>query len=266
MADRNPLQQVQAVFQQGRPVFMPYYSVGYPDLPISIDIMEACAQSGADLIEIGLPFSDPLADGPVIQHSTQIALENGVTTTTCLEVVRELRSRGVEIPLILMGYFNPICTYGLENFVEEARESGANGFIIPDLPPQEGKILEQLCDQYQMAVNYLLGPNSSEERIKLVTSKCTGFVYLVSVTGITGERGVLPEDLKSFVSRVRKHTEKPLAVGFGISTPEHVKAVGEIADGIIVGSALIRIAQDEGDLPGMVGKFVRAMSKPLMGN
>jgi tryptophan synthase alpha chain len=249
-------QEVSAVFKHGQAAFMPYFTLGYPNMETSLAVVEACAANGADLIELGIPFSDPLADGPTIQHSSQIALQNGASAASCLEGVKELRERGITIPLLLMGYFNPILAYGLEKFVADAFSAGAHGFIIPDLPPDEAMVFQELCQQKGLALIFLLSPNSPEARIKLVTSQSTGFVYLVSVLGITGERKRLPDTLKNFVAKVRTYTDKPLAVGFGISTPEQARIVAEIADGVIVGSALIQATANTENKPQAAGQFV----------
>lgn len=248
------------VFKKEKAAFMPYFTIGYPDYKTSLNVIEACAQAGADLMEIGMPFSDPLADGPTIQHSTQVALENGVTVKKCLEAVAELRTRGVEIPLILMGYFNPVLAYGQEKFVRDAAQAGANGFIIPDLPPEEASELQSHCQQHALDLVFLIPPNCSEERIRFITEQSSGFVYLVSVLGITGEREALPVELSEFVERVRAHTKKPLAVGFGISTPEQAAAVGDIADGVIVGSALIKAVGNSDNPVQAARDFVSKLS------
>ena len=239
---------------KNKPIFMPYFPLGYPDLDTSIDVIEALAKNGADLIEVGLSFSDPLADGPVIQHATQIALEKGITVKKSLEAVKELRNRGVDIPLILMGYYNPMLAYGLEKFVRDAIEAGADGFIIPDLPMEE-------ADEFQSALGKLggrvdgddlspsyrdhplipmLAPTSSPERMEMIARDAKGFIYLVSVTGITGERKSLAEGLGKLIAQVREHTSAPVCVGFGIGTPEQAKEVGKMADGVIVGTACVR--------------------------
>jgi tryptophan synthase alpha chain len=250
-------------FGKGQTALIPYFTIGYPDYETSLNVIEACVEAGADLIELGVPFSDPLADGPTIQYSTQVALENGITVKHCLEAVAELRARGVTIPLILMGYINPVLAYGLEKFVAEAAQSGASGFIIPDLPPEEAGELQSFCQQHGLDLIFLLPPNSSDERMRFVTEQCSGFVYLVSVLGITGERDNLPVELAEFVERVRAQTDKPLAVGFGISTPEQAAAVGEIADGVIVGSALIKAAGQADDPVAAAREFVQGLKKAL---
>lgn len=221
-----------------KPIFMPYFPLGYPDLDTSVDVIEALANNGADLIEVGLSFSDPLADGPVIQHATQIALEKGITVRKSLAAIAELRNRGVDIPLILMGYYNPMLAYGLEKFVRDARQAGADGFIIPDLPAEESKEFEDVAGN--MPLIRMLAPTSSPERMELIARDAKGFIYLVSVTGVTGERKSLAEGLGELIARVREHTSTPVCVGFGIGTPEQAREVGRMADGVIVGSACVK--------------------------
>ncbi len=256
-------QEVAAVFKSGRSAFMPYFTLGYPDMDTSLAVIEACAANGADLIELGVPFSDPLADGPTIQHSTQVALQNGTDVASCLAAVKTLRERGVTIPLILMGYINPILAYGMEAFAADALAAGAHGFIIPDLPPDEAQDFQAICQQHGLALIFLLSPNSPEPRIELVSSQSTGFIYLVSVIGITGARQQLPDDLKKFVAKVRAHTDKPLAVGFGISTPEQAQGVAAVADGVIVGSALIKATANAENKPQAAGQFVKQMAAAM---
>lgn len=232
-----------------KPTFMPYFPLGYPDLETSIDVIEALAKNGADLIEVGLSFSDPLADGPVIQHATQIALEKGITVRKSLEAVKELRQRGVDIPLILMGYYNPMLAYGLERFVEDACSAGADGFIIPDLPMEESEEFELALTSYPkgsraadeaLPLIPMIAPTSSPERMEHIARNAKGFIYLVSVTGITGERKSLAAGLGDLIASVRQHTSAPVCVGFGIGTPEQAQEVGKMADGVIVGTACVR--------------------------
>ena len=223
---------------KNKPIFMPYFPLGYPDLETSIDVIEALAKNGADLIEVGLSFSDPLADGPVIQEATQVALEKGITVKKSLAAVAELRKRGVTIPLILMGYYNPMLAYGLEKFVRDAREAGADGFIIPDLPMEESEEFVNVAGDKPLIP--MLAPTSSPERMEMIARNAKGFIYLVSVIGITGERKSLSEGLGDLIQRVREHTSAPVCVGFGIGTPEQAKEVGEMADGVIVGTACVR--------------------------
>jgi tryptophan synthase alpha chain len=254
---------INTAFCNGNSALMPYYTIGFPDYETSLDVIEACVEAGADLMELGIPFSDPLADGPTIQHSTQVALENGITVSRCLEAMAALRARGVAIPLVLMGYINPILAFGIETFVAEAAKAGASGFIIPDLPPDEAVAMEALCQQNGLDLVHLLPPNSTNERIRFVTERSRGFVYLVSVIGITGARDALPAKLKEFISRTRQVTDKPLAVGFGISTPEQAAAVGQVADGVIVGSALIKAVANAVNPVEGARKFVGDLSSAI---
>ena len=228
--------------QSGRAAFMPYHAMGYPTRQQSLDVIVALAEAGADLVEIGIPHSDPLADGPTIQAATYAALVGGTTVADCLQMVRELRAQGVDTPFCAMSYYNPILAFGEERFVAAAAEAGVDGLIVPDLPPGESELLEPACREAGLATIYMLAPTSTEERIKAVARHSTGFVYLVSVTGITGARAELPPGLLTFVERVRRNTDLPLAVGFGIGTGPQAASVAEIAEGVIVGSALVKAA------------------------
>jgi tryptophan synthase alpha chain len=246
------VERIQAVFTQAkaeqRAVFMPYHAMGYPDRATTLEIIRTLGDTGAELFEIGIPHSDPLADGPTIQTATYAALTQGTTVADCLAMVRELRIAGVTQPFCAMTYYNPLFAYGVARFVTDAAAAGIDGLIVPDLPPEEAEELEVACRAAGLATIYLLAPTSTEERIRSVASHCTGFIYLVSVTGITGARAGLPPDLAGFVARVRRHTDLPLAVGFGIATGEQAAAVARIADGVIVGSALVKAAAGEDGL------------------
>ncbi|NWG32910.1 MAG: tryptophan synthase subunit alpha [Chloroflexi bacterium] len=269
---------------------MPYFPLGYPDLETSVDAIEALAQNGADLIEVGLSFSDPLADGPMIQQATQIALEKGITVRKSLKAVKELRRRGVEIPLILMGYYNPMLAYGLEKFVHDATEAGADGFIIPDLPMEEAEEFQSMLiagrvdgDGSRYATNAtqsppsyrdqmnaveaplirMLAPTSSPERMEMIARNAQGFIYLVSVTGITGERKSLAEGLGGLIAQVREHTSAPVCVGFGISTPEQAREVGRLADGVIVGSACVKAIGGSENPVEAAREFARSFADAL---
>ena len=228
--------------QSDSAAFMPYHAMGYPTRQQSLEVIVALAEAGADLVEIGIPHSDPLADGPTIQTATYAALVGGTTVADCLQMVRELRAQGVDAPFCAMSYYNPILAFGEERFVAAAAEAGVDGLIVPDLPPGESELLEPACREAGLATIYMLAPTSTEERIKAVARHSTGFVYLVSVTGITGARDELPPGLLTFVERVRRHTDLPLAVGFGIGTGPQAASVAEIVEGVIVGSALVKAA------------------------
>lgn len=240
------LERIQSVFtkakQEKRAAFMPYHAMGYPSRAATLDMITALAEEGADLFEIGLPHSDPLADGPTIQTATYTALTQGTTVADCLAMVRELRERGVTAPFCAMTYYNPLFAYGLERFVQDAVAAGIDGLIVPDLPPEEADELEGFCRVAGLATVYMIAPTSTDDRIKLIVQRATGFIYMVSVTGITGVRNELPPDLAIFVQRVRRYTDLPLAVGFGIGNRAQAAAVAEFADGVIVGTAMVKAA------------------------
>lgn len=248
MTDTNGIQRIAAAFErtrtEERAALIPYVALGHPTPEMSLKLAAAAIESGADLLELGVPFSDPLADGPVIQRATHAALQQGTTVVRCLELAQTLRQRKPEIPLIFMGYYNPILTYGEDAFCHACDVAGVDGLIVPDLPPEEGRELEAACRVHGLALIYLLAPTSTPQRVGLVTQHSQGFVYLVSVTGITGPRDRLPDDLPAFVKRVRMATDKPLAVGFGIASAQQAGRVAALADGVIVGSALVRLAEE----------------------
>ena len=252
--------------REGRAALAPYLAIGHPSPAATPALVQAVEEAGADLMELGIPFSDPLADGPVIQMATQRALQQGVTVAGCLQMMRALRAQGVAMPLIFMGYYNPLLAYGLERFCREAAAAGADGLIVPDLPPEEGGVLEGCCAAQGLALVYLLAPTSTPERIRLVLSRTTGFVYCVSVTGITGARAQLPVDLADFLARVRAAAQQQdgerrpyLAVGFGISTPEQAAVVGRLADGVVVGSALVKRVHEAADPVQAAREFVSSL-------
>ena len=266
MTDKSGVQRIAAVFErartENRSALMPYLTLGYPTPETSLTLVEATVASGADLLELGVPFSDPLADGPTIQQAAHVALQQGMTVVRCLEMAQELRQCGLAAPFIFMSYYNPILSYGDTALCRRCRDVGVDGLIVPDLPPEEGETLEKACRQHGLTLIYLLAPTSPPERIRLVTERSRGFVYLVSVTGITGARDALPPDLAAFVERVRAVTDKPLAVGFGIGRPEQAAQVARLADGVIVGSALVRLA---GEPRGRekVGAFVARLRRAV---
>jgi tryptophan synthase alpha chain len=254
------MSRLDAAFQAG-PIFMPYFPLGYPDYAVSLDVLEALAKNGADLIEVGLAFSDPLADGPVVQQATQVALQNGITLGRALQGVAELRRRGVSIPLVLMGYYNPILAFGLERFARAAGQAGADGFIVPDLPPEEAGELERAAGDLPLI--RMLAPTSPPERVQMVADGARGFIYLVSVAGVTGARSQLPPGLAELVARVRRSTALPVCVGFGISSPQQAGAVARLADGVIVGSACVRaVGQSPAPVEAAAG-FARSFKEAI---
>jgi tryptophan synthase alpha chain len=231
---------------EGQTGFIAFLTVGYPDVESTLDFVPALIEGGADMIELGIPFSDPLAEGPTIQRSSYRALQNGVTPRECLDVAAKLRARCVEAPFVPMGYYNPILAYGVDSFVQDAASAGVDGLIVVDLPPEESARVRDACKANGVRLIYLLAPTSTDERIRLAAGLGSGFLYCVSLTGVTGARDELSPDLESFVARVRRHTDLPIAVGFGISQRKHFQAVGRIADAAVIGSAII----DEADQVG----------------
>lgn len=242
------MSRIASVFAQAsHTALIPYITVGYPTVETTLKAVSLFASAGCDIIELGIPFSDPLADGATIQRASYEALRQGITTKVCLEVAEELR-RQVETPLVFMTYYNPVLKFGLEPFCSKCAEVGVDGLIVPDLPPEEGEELEKSTKRHGLDLIYLLAPTSTEERIRLITNRSSGFIYLVSLTGVTGARDELPQELESFVARVREWTEKPLCVGFGVSTPEQARRVARVADGVIVGSRIIQLLDEDTSL------------------
>ncbi len=256
------MSRIAAVFSQpAHKALIAYVTIGYPSIEATLEIVPLLARDGCDIVELGIPFSDPLADGATIQKASFYALKNGVTSQLCLEVAGQLR-RKVETPLVFMTYFNPVFSYGLGKFSAACARAGIDGLIIPDLPPEEGAELEAISRKHGLDLIYLLAPTSTQERIQLVGERSRGFIYLVSVTGVTGARDRLPADIKAFVARVRKMVTQSLCVGFGISTPQQARRVARIADGVIVGSRLIQLMEAEDSLPS-VSRFIRELRQAL---
>ncbi len=256
------MSRIASVFSRSnRTALIPYITVGYPDTATTLKVVSLLAGSGCDIIELGIPFSDPLADGATIQRASYEALRQGVTPHLCLEVAKELRQQ-VEIPLVFMTYYNPVLKFGLEQFCSKCAEAGIDGLIIPDLPPEEGQELEKSTRGHGLDLIYLLSPASTADRIRLVVGKASGFIYLVSLTGVTGARDELPQELEDFVARVRASTEKPLCVGFGVSTPEQAQRIAKVADGVIVGSRIIQLLDEDKSLKN-VHSFIKCLREAL---
>ena len=233
-----------SVRERERPGLIVFLTVGFPDIDATLELVPALVDAGADAVELGVPFSDPLAEGPVIQRSSFLALQNGVTTRDCLDAVKRLRDRVPDTPLILMGYYNPIYSFGVARYAEECLRVGVDGQIAVDLPGAESSLLARECDRRDVSLIPLLAPTSTEESIAESCRHASGFVYCVSVTGVTGARSEVSNRGIELVDRVRAHTSLPLAIGFGISTPEHVAQVGSTAEAAVVGSALVRVTLD----------------------
>lgn len=223
----------------GRSAIMPYLTIGFPEYESTLELVPAMEEAGADMFELGIPFSDPLADGVTVQRAAQRALDNGVRVSFCFETVAKLREKGVKVPLLLMGYYNPLFQYGIERACADLAQAGGDGWIVPDLPLDEAEGLRECASTYGLDVVMFAAPTTTDERLDEIVALASGFVYCVSLTGVTGARKELPQGLAYFLGRVRQQTRLPLVVGFGISTADHVQQVGKMAEGAIVGSALL---------------------------
>ena len=267
----TPASRISHAFQrakrEGRGVLIPYFMCGYPSAAQSVELVMAAVEGGADIIELGMPFSDPLADGATIQHAGHVALERGMTISGCMEIARQVSTK-CDTPLILMGYYNPVLAYGIERFCETAAASGICGLIIPDLPPEEAAPLQDAAQKHGLSLIFLIPPTASNERIAQITRTATGgvssFIYCVSLSGVTGARTTLPPHLRGFVARVRgymKDNPLPVAVGFGLSTPEHIAEVTSFAEGAVVGSALVKLIDEhEGsEQVGVVKRYIESL-------
>ena len=245
--------------------FVAYITAGDPDLNTTHQVVLELDRRGVDVLELGVPFSDPLADGPVIQEASQRALAAGATLEGVLSMVADVRTE-TEIPIVLFTYYNPIHRYGVERFVKRAADVGVDGVLMLDLPPEEGSDYKAQMDVHGLDTIFLVTPTTRDDRMKLIASHTRGFVYYVSRTGVTGERDSLADEIQSKVSAICQHTDMPIAVGFGISTPEHVSEIAQYADAVVVGSAIVRRVgeyQNDADLVSKVGAFVGSLIDPL---
>ncbi|NTU42083.1 MAG: tryptophan synthase subunit alpha [Nitrospirales bacterium] len=245
--------------QEGRKAFIAYIMAGDPELARTEENVAILEKCGVDIIELGVPFSDPVADGPTIQQAAERALKAGVTLTKVISLVRKLRS-GTQIPIVLMTYYNPVFKYGLERFVKDAVDAGVDGLIIPDLPPEEAADLTVETKGKGLDTIFLIAPTSTEERISRVTEACTGFVYYVSMTGITGSQLTLDSQFAGHIAKVRETTDKPIAIGFGVSRPEDARQLSAIADGIIVGSAIVKKFYEH---PAGAERFIKELREAI---
>ncbi len=252
---------IQSAFDHGK-AFIAFVTCGDPDLATTGAVVRAAVENGADLIELGIPFSDPTAEGPVIQHANLRALTGGVTTDRIFDFVKELR-RDVKTPLVFMTYANVVFSYGAERFISTCRDIGIDGLILPDLPFEEKEEFLPLCHQYGVDLISMIAP-TSENRIARIAQEAEGFLYVVSSLGVTGMRSEIKTDLASIVEVIRQNTEIPCAIGFGISTPEQAQKMAAVSDGAIVGSAIVKIIEQYGkDAAGPVGEYVRRMKSAL---
>jgi tryptophan synthase alpha chain len=239
---------------QGRTAFIPFLTAGDPSVDHTVEAAVALEAAGADVLELGVPFSDPLADGPVIQRSSERALARGVTLETVLQVVRRIRERSA-LPLLLFSYFNPLLQRGLERLATEAADAGVDGVLVTDLPPEEGEEWVRAARAAALDTVFLAAPTSPPERLKRVAEVSRGFVYAISRTGVTGERRAVSDEARPLVERLRALTQVPVALGFGLSSPEQVAEAAAVADAVVVGSALVRFLEEQPD--GDVGAQVR---------
>lgn len=246
---------------QGRKAFIAYITAGDPDLEATEKLVYALEEAGVDIIELGVPFSDPMADGPTIQAASQRALKHNVSLSDILRLVSSIRQRS-QIPIALMTYYNPVYHMGDEKFVALCKSSGVDGVIIPDLPPEEAKILRSLALESELATVFFMAPTTTDERLKKIVQATTGFLYYVSLTGVTGARSSLSRSIASDLRRAKRLTDKPVCVGFGISTAEHVREAGRFADGVIVGSAIIKEIEKkigQKDMVSHVARYVHGL-------
>ena len=257
------MNKIHQAFENGK-AFIPFITCGDPDLETTAAAVRAAVANGADLIELGIPFSDPTAEGPVIQGANIRALRGGIKTKHIFEFVRELR-RDVTVPMVFMTYANVVFSYGAEKFIYTCAEVGIDGLILPDIPFEEKEEFLPICSQYDVALISLIAPTSAN-RIGMIAKEAEGFIYLVSSLGVTGERSEIKTDLRSIVELIRANTDVPCAIGFGISTPEQAKQMASISDGAIVGSAIIRLLEKHGkDAPQYIGEYVKSMKDAIRG-
>ena len=255
------MSRIKEAFSNGK-AFIPFITCGDPDLETTGKLVRAAVQNGADLIELGIPFSDPTAEGPVIQGANIRALSGGVTTDKIFAFVKELR-RDVTIPLVFMTYANVVFSYGAEKFISTCQEIGIDGIILPDLPFEEKEEFNPLCRKYGVALISLIA-HTSRQRIAMIAKEGEGFLYIVSSLGVTGTRTEIKTDLQSIVDVVRQNTDIPCAIGFGISRPEQARKMADISDGAIVGSAIIKLLEQYGkEAPRYVGEYVKSMKDSL---
>lgn len=259
--NRKQNSRIGSAFNQGK-AFIAFITCGDPDLETTAAVVREAVKNGADLIELGIPFSDPTAEGPVIQGANLRALKGGATTDKIFDLVRELR-QDVEIPMVFMTYSNVVFSYGAERFISTCQEIGIDGLILPDLPFEEKEEFQPICRKYCVNLISLIAP-TSENRIAMIAGEAEGFLYIVSSLGVTGTRSEIKTDLASIVEVVRNNTDIPCAIGFGISTPEQAKKMADLSDGAIVGSAIIKLIEKYGkDAPEQVGAYVKSMKEAM---
>ncbi|MBU9888502.1 MAG: tryptophan synthase subunit alpha [Candidatus Omnitrophica bacterium] len=243
-------------------LFCVFLTCGFPSTAATERLILASEKSGVDIIELGFPFSDPLADGPTIQYSSERALKHGLSIADAFALVRRVRRKGCRVPIVFFGYLNPVYAYGIKTFAHDAREAGLDGLIIPDLPPGEEPEFEKHCRQSALRLVLLVAPTTTGERSKELVRRSQGFVYYVSLRGVTGARAAIPGDLREHLKKLKRMTAKPVLVGFGVSTPEQARAIAQMSDGVIVGSAVIERLK-RGLVPAE--RFIGAMARAVHG-
>lgn len=252
----------------GRKAFVAYITAGDPTLDATVRLVHELERNGVDIIELGVPFSDPVADGPVNQEAAMRALRHDVSVGNILDAVREIR-RTSSLPIIFFAYLNTLMAYGFEKFAADAAEAGLDGALVLDMPPEESGELKPLMDARGLATVFLVSPVTPDKRIELVATYSTGFIYYVSQMGVTGERSLVAADLESRIGLIKSHADIPVVVGFGISSPEHVRQVAHAADGVVVGSSIVRRIGQHGGEPGFereIGEYVGTLTAPLREN
>ena len=245
---------------RNRAALMPFLTMGYPSQQLSLPLLETLSENGADIIEVGIPYSDPVADGPVIQASSQISLENGTTPEKVFDILAAYAEKKHSATLVIMTYYNILLQQGLENFVRQCRDVGVTGIVVPDLPLEESKMLKGLLDEYQVHLIHFVPPNISEQRLEKIAKQASGFIYLISVTGVTGKRKQLPVNLGPLCSKIREYTQTPIALGFGIGSAEQVSQAAQEVDGVIIGSALIEELKEPQSAIDNAAIFMREVS------
>lgn len=250
---------------EGKKVLIPYIMAGDPDLDTTRTLVCAIARAGGDLLELGVPFSDPIADGPTIQRASERSLRSGTTLRKVLKLVRDIRRDGIEIPIIIMTYYNIIFRYGIEKLAKDAVSSGVDGLIVPDLPPEEATDLLRASASSGLDLIFLLAPTSTEDRIKLIGGISKGFLYYVSMTGITGAKLKSIAEIQEKIPLIKRHTDLPVIVGFGISNKKEAKKVSKLADGVVIGSAIVRIIESTRKklIPQKVAGFIKSIKMSI---
>jgi tryptophan synthase alpha chain len=263
------MRRIERVFNElkakGRKALITYITAGDPNLSVSREIIRQLIESGADMLELGVPFSDPTADGPVIQAASQRALQTGINLSDILELAKEIREFS-QIPLIIFSYYNPLFVVGAKEITQRAKEAGVDGLLVVDLPYEEADELKKYTDHADLDLIFLLAPTSNDERIKMICQKARGFLYYISMTGVTGSNLSYGQYIEEDIQRIKKYTDLPIAVGFGISTPDQAQAMGKCAEGVVVGSAIVRLIEENRDSPQLlkkIGEFIAQLRRVL---